>query len=129
MIIEGAERFGLAQLHQFRGRIGRGEQQSYCYLFPTRVEDATTSRLQILIETTDGFRIAEEDLKIRGPGEVYGLAQSGFGDLQVASLLDYEMIRLARREAEHLLQEDPTLKKYPLLKGKVAQKNAITHFE
>ena len=129
MIIEGAERFGLAQLHQFRGRIGRGEHQSYCYLFPTKEEDANARRLQVLAETTDGFKIAEEDLKLRGPGEVYGVAQSGFGDLQVASLLDYEMIKLARSEAETLLQKDPNLEAHPLLQGKVQQKNRVTHFE
>lgn len=129
MIIEGAEHFGLAQLHQFRGRIGRGTQQAYCYLFPTTEGDVDNRRLQIIAETTDGFKIAEEDLKLRGPGELYGIAQSGFGNLQVASLLDYDMIKLARREAEQLLKIDPKLEKYPILKGKVAQKNRAAHFE
>ncbi|MCH8748639.1 hypothetical protein IH781_02715 [Patescibacteria group bacterium] len=129
MIIEGAERFGLAQLHQFRGRIGRGEVQSHCYLFPTTDKDAVNKRLQILTETTDGFKIAEEDLKLRGPGEAYGVAQSGFGDLKIASLLDYAMIKLARTEADQLLADDPTLDQHPILKGKVEQKNLVTHFE
>jgi ATP-dependent DNA helicase RecG len=129
MIIEGAERFGLAQLHQFRGRIGRGEYQSYCYLFPTTAAAASSRRLKILTETTDGFVIAEEDLRLRGPGEVYGVAQSGFGDLKVASLLDYPMIKATRQEAERLLQEDSELKDYPILKGKVEQKNLLAHFE
>lgn len=129
MIIEGAERFGLAQLHQFRGRVGRGQHQSYCYLFPSNDEAVSNQRLQILAQTTDGFIIAEEDLKLRGPGEVYGIAQSGFSDLQVASLLDYPLIKKTRQEAEELLNQDPELKKYPILRAKVKQKNLITHFE
>src|SRR6185369_7801690 len=87
MIIEGAERFGLAQLHQFRGRIGRGEHASTCYVFPSTLTAGNAERLKVLEATTDGFVIAEEDLRLRGPGEVYGLSQSGFGDLKVASLL------------------------------------------
>ncbi len=129
MIIEGAERFGLAQLHQFRGRIGRAEHQSYCYLFPTTNEAAANERLKVLAATNDGFKIAEEDLRLRGPGEVYGLAQSGFSDLKVASLLDYATIKLARTEAERILKQDPELAKYPILQGKVRQKNIQTHLE
>ncbi|MBI4022208.1 MAG: ATP-dependent DNA helicase RecG [Candidatus Andersenbacteria bacterium] len=129
MIIEGAERFGLAQLHQFRGRIGRGEHQSYCYLFPTAAAVAANPRLTALAATTDGFVIAEEDLKLRGPGELYGVAQSGFGHLKVASLLDYPTIKQARQEAERLLAEDPTLENYHILRRKVAQKNLAAHFE
>lgn len=129
MVIEGAERFGLSQLHQLRGRIGRGELESYCYLFPTSVEAVDTERLSVIARTTDGFVIAEEDLRLRGPGEVYGLSQSGFGNLQVASLLDYPTIKAARTEAETLLNQDPELTKYPILSKKVAQKNLITHFE
>ncbi len=129
MIIEGAERFGLAQLHQFRGRIGRGEHQSYCYLFPSTPEAAKSERLHILERTTDGFVIAEEDLRLRGPGEVYGIAQSGFGDLKVASLLDFGAIQIARDEAQRILQQDSQLTQYPILRRKVEQKNTITHFE
>jgi ATP-dependent DNA helicase RecG len=129
MIIEGAERFGLSQLHQFRGRIGRGEYQSYCYLFPTNPGGVANPRLQALAATTDGFVIAEEDLKLRGPGEVYGTAQSGYSDLKVASLLDYPTIKAARTEAERILKEDPELKKFPILQKKVEQKNLLTHFE
>ena len=129
MIIEGAERFGLAQLHQFRGRIGRGEHKSYCYLFPSTDESANNERLTTLSRTTDGFKIAEADLHLRGPGEIYGTAQSGFNDLQVASLLDYDTIKLARSEAEKILTDDPELKKYPILQKKVEQKNLIAHFE
>lgn len=129
MIIEGAERFGLAQLHQFRGRIGRGKDQSYCYLFPTENTAVRNRRLSVLEKTGDGFVIAEEDLKLRGPGEVYGVTQSGFGDLKVASLLDYDTIKLARTEAQKILTSDPMLKEHPILKKKVEQKNMQTHFE
>lgn len=129
IIIEGAERFGLAQLHQLRGRVGRGRHQSFCYLFPTTAAAARSPRLAILTTTSDGFVIAEEDLKLRGPGEVYGLAQSGFGSLKVASLLDYATIKKTRTEAQRLLKEDPDLSQYPILRKKVEQKNLLAHFE
>lgn len=129
MIIEGAERFGLAQLHQLRGRVGRAEHQSYCYLFPTTQEAASGERLKILELTTDGFKIAEKDLELRGPGEIYGVAQSGFSNLKVASLLDYPTIKIAREEAERILKKDPDLKNYDILRKKVEQKNFQTHFE
>lgn len=129
MIIEGAERFGLAQLHQLRGRVGRSDKKSFCYLFPSSVKDAHSERLSVIERTTNGFRIAEEDLRLRGPGEMYGVAQSGFDNLHVASLLDYATIKLARTEAETILKSDPHLDKYPILKKKVEQKNLRTHFE
>lgn len=129
MMIEGAERFGLAQLHQFRGRIGRGKRASTCYLVPSDGSEAAHERLQLFVATNDGFKIAEADLRFRGPGEVYGLAQSGFGNLRVASLLDYKMIKLARSEAARVLEKDPMLTHYPVLRKKVEQKNAIAHFE
>ncbi|PIT98383.1 MAG: DNA helicase RecG [Candidatus Andersenbacteria bacterium CG10_big_fil_rev_8_21_14_0_10_54_11] len=129
MIIEGAERFGLAQLHQMRGRVGRGEHQSYCFLLPTTTEAAQTERLHVLAKTGDGFVIAEEDLRLRGPGEVYGIKQAGFDNLQVASLLDYPTIKAAREEADRLLTEDPELKNHDILRRKVEQKNLQTHFE
>lgn len=129
MIIEGAERFGLAQLHQLRGRIGRGEHQSYCYLFPTSQTSVESERLRILERTNDGFVIAEKDLELRGPGEIYGIAQSGFSNLKVASLLDYPTIKIAREEAERLLEQDPELKNHDILRRKVEQKNLQTHFE
>ena len=129
MMIEGAERFGLAQLHQFRGRIGRGEHESICYVVPTDAEGGDNKRLSLFASTNDGFEIAEADLQVRGPGELYGLEQSGFGSLRVASLLDYEMIKLVREEAKHILQIDPTLEQYPILRKKVEQKNAHAHFQ
>ncbi len=129
MMIEGAERFGLAQLHQFRGRIGRGEYASTCYLAPSTQEKAESKRLALFASTSDGFAIAEADLQFRGPGELYGVEQSGFGNLRVASLLDYELISLVRKEAKRILQKDPNLVHHPILQKKVEQKNALAHFE
>lgn len=129
MMIEGAERFGLAQLHQFRGRIGRGEHASTCYVVPSSENETASERLQLFASTSDGFEIAEADLRFRGPGELYGVAQSGFGNLRVASLLDYKMIKLARAEASKILQQDPDLDSHAVLRKKVAQKNSLTHFE
>ena len=129
MIIEGAERFGLSQLHQFRGRIGRGEHQSFCYLFPTTIEASRSERMAVIASSTDGFVIAEEDLRLRGPGEMYGVAQSGFAELKVATLLDYQTIKRARRQAEQILTADPELKAHPVFRKKVEQKNLKTHLE
>ncbi|HCN27862.1 MAG TPA: ATP-dependent DNA helicase RecG [Verrucomicrobiales bacterium] len=110
MFIHHAERYGLAQLHQLRGRVGRGEHTSYCVLFVKDKDDEARERLAILEETTDGFRISEEDLKRRGPGDVLGRAQSGQAPLQFAELLaDTRLVRLARRLAERTLDEDPDL--------------------
>ncbi len=119
MIIEGAERFGLPQLHQFRGRVGRGEHQSYCLLFTESQNEKTKQRLSSLVSCYDGFSLAKIDLKFRGPGEVYGTAQKGFPDLKIASLFDYELIKKARAQAIKLIKKDPTLKAYPQLKEKL----------
>ncbi len=111
MYIHHAERYGLAQLHQLRGRIGRGEHTSYCVLFVADKDEEAKSRLAIMEETTDGFRISEEDLKRRGPGDVLGKAQSGQAPLKFAELLaDTRLVRLARQLAEKTLDEDPLLK-------------------
>lgn len=111
MYIHHAERYGLAQLHQLRGRIGRGEHTSYCVLFVPDKEEEAKTRLAIMEETTDGFRISEEDLKRRGPGDVLGKAQSGQAPLKFAELLaDTRLVRLARQLAEKTLDEDPLLK-------------------
>lgn len=110
MYIHNAERFGLAQLHQLRGRIGRGEHTSYCVLFVKDKDEEAKSRLAIMEETTDGFRISEEDLKRRGPGDVLGKAQSGQAPLKFAELLaDTRLVRLARQLAEKTLDEDPQM--------------------
>ena len=114
MLIEGAERFGLSQLHQLRGRVGRGPYKSYCLLMISseRVSPASYYRLKVLEETTDGFKIAEEDLKLRGPGELLGVKQSGVADFRVADLLkDREILESARDWAVRLVKEDPLLMK------------------
>ncbi len=123
IMIEGAERFGLAQLHQFRGRVGRGQHQSYCILVSDADNEQTAQRLQAMEETRDGFVLAEIDLKLRGPGEFLGKRQSGTPDLKLANLADLSLLQAARREAEAILDEDPNLATpdYRLLGQKVAQ--------
>ena len=119
MVIEHAERFGLSQLHQLRGRVGRSDKESFCFLIAHRLRPGTEAwrRLKVLCETNDGFRIAEEDMKIRGPGELLGTKQSGYLSFRRADLVrDYDMLAVAREEAFALLEEDPELKKHPLLK-------------
>lgn len=108
MVIEQAERFGLAQLHQLRGRVGRGAEQSYCILVTGPLNDASRERIRTLVESTDGFHIAEMDLKLRGPGEFFGTRQAGMPSLRVANILrDAELLELARREATGFLQSGP----------------------
>ncbi|MDT8305237.1 MAG: ATP-dependent DNA helicase RecG [Anaerolineae bacterium] len=109
MVIEGANRFGLAQLHQFRGRVGRGEHQSYCLLVSDAASLDAEERLQALEQTNDGFQLAEKDLELRGPGEFFGRRQSGMPELRLASLLDLQLLELARGEAQALFAEDPEL--------------------
>ena len=111
MLIEGADRFGLAQLHQFRGRVGRGADQSYCLLLAESPSLEAQQRLRIMQETTDGFRLSEADLQMRGPGEFFGTRQSGLPDFRIASLLDTRLIELARTEAASILEQDPGLSK------------------
>ena len=118
MVIENAERFGLAQLHQLRGRIGRGGNKSYCVLAGTAKSEDSWRRLKVMEETTDGFKIAEEDLRLRGPGDILGTDQSGLPPLRFGDpLRDFEMLRRAKTDAETLLRADPELKKYPPLKA------------
>ena len=109
MIIEGAERFGLAQLHQFRGRVGRGAYPSFCYLLSDDPSNEAKQRLSILEDTTDGFSLAQADLELRGPGDLYGTAQSGLPNLRVATLLDAPLIEATKVEATQLLDTDPEL--------------------
>jgi ATP-dependent DNA helicase RecG len=109
MLIEGADRFGLAQLHQLRGRVGRGADQSYCMLLSEAASLEGEERLRVIEGTTDGFRLAEEDLRIRGPGEFLGTRQSGLPDLKVATLADIGMVQEARDAAFRLIEQDPHL--------------------
>ncbi|WP_218079999.1 ATP-dependent DNA helicase RecG [Anthocerotibacter panamensis] len=123
MLIEHAERFGLAQLHQLRGRVGRGAAQSYCLLMHYTQSEAAQQRLQVLVNFQDGFAIAEMDLRLRGPGAVLGTRQSGLPDLALSSLsTDQQTLTLARQEAQHLLQRDPALKDHPLLHQEVQRR-------
>jgi ATP-dependent DNA helicase RecG len=112
MLVEGANRFGLSQLHQFRGRVGRGEYASYCFLLADSSSQEGEQRLSIIEQTLDGFRLAEEDLKLRGPGEFFGTRQSGLPDLKVANLGDVKVLEDARREAQEIFARDPMLVQY-----------------
>lgn len=104
MLIEGAERFGLSQLHQFRGRVGRGKVQSYCFLYTDSSSENTVARLKAMTDHSDGFMLAEIDLKLRGPGEVYGVRQSGMPDLKVANLMNGILLDRVRKAAENFIQ-------------------------
>ncbi|MFA5354943.1 MAG: ATP-dependent DNA helicase RecG [Thermodesulfovibrionales bacterium] len=118
MVIIHAERFGLAQLHQLRGRVGRGADQSFCILLCYNAHGDAQRRLEVMVETTDGFRIAEEDLEIRGPGEFFGTRQSGLPDLKAANLVrDARLVEIARKDAFSLLEQDPGLGSHPVLRG------------
>ncbi len=129
MMIEGAERFGLSQLHQFRGRVGRSDLQSYCFLFTTEESQQNRQRLKAMEKSSNGFELAEEDLKIRGPGSLYGVAQSGLPDVAMQNLSNIFLIEKTRTEAKELLEKDPELKNYPLLKERLKQFTTKIHFE
>lgn len=129
MMIEGSERFGLAQLYQFRGRVGRGEHQSFCFLFTDSSSQTTHKRLSALLEAQNGFELAEKDLEIRGPGEFLGESQTGIPDLAMKALKNPELIKISREAAEKLIKEDPELKNYPLLKKKLELFKKEVHLE
>ena len=111
MLVDGADRFGLAQLHQFRGRVGRGQHQSFCLLLADSPGQEARERLKIVARIHDGFELAEEDLRLRGPGDYLGTRQSGLPDLKVARITDHDILALARREATRILDADPDLEK------------------
>ena len=120
MVIENAERFGLSQLHQLRGRVGRGRHKSYCVLVSDNKGEENKQRLKVMSSTSDGFAIAEEDLKLRGPGDFFGSRQHGLPSLRVADLsCDLSLLHETQSAAEQLLAADPALKNHPLLKARV----------
>ncbi len=129
MIIEGAERFGLAQLYQIRGRIGRREEQSYCFLATTSQSLKTNQRINALIKAKSSFELAEKDLQIRGPGEFMGVKQSGFPDIAMEGLKDIKLVEKAKESAQKILEADPLLNQYPILKQQVMSFRNKIHFE
>jgi ATP-dependent DNA helicase RecG len=128
MVIEASDRFGLAQLHQLRGRVGRGEHQSYCFLFPESNSEMSRKRMKAMCDHSDGFKLAEIDLELRGPGEVYGIRQSGIPDLKMASLSNHELLKLARDEAELILKDDPMLEKFPELAYRASMDEVVIDY-
>jgi len=129
MVIEGAERFGLAQLHQFRGRVGRAGYQSYCLLFTDSSAKKTKQRLKALVTSESGFALAEKDLKIRGPGDFKGARQWGIPDLMMNSLTDARLVEKTRESAKKVLIKSPQLKKYPVLRAKLRKFKEKIHLE
>ncbi|PIU77029.1 DNA helicase RecG [bacterium CG_4_10_14_0_2_um_filter_33_32] len=129
MMIENADRFGLAQLHQLRGRIGRAGEQSFFMLFTDSKNPQTIERLKMLSKITDGFKLAEYDLSLRGPGATFSIKQSGYVEFKLASFTDYDLIKDAKEMAESIIAKDPSLKRYPLLKEKIRSIEEIVHLE
>jgi ATP-dependent DNA helicase RecG len=136
MMIEGSERFGLAQLYQLRGRVGRGEHQSFCFLFTDLPvgrqgsdSKATSDRLKAILEAKNGFELAEKDLKLRGPGEFIGQKQTGLPDIAMRGLQDIELIKQSRTAALKLIQNDSSLKKHPLLAERLGEFKQKIHPE
>ena len=130
IVIEGAERFGLAQLHQLRGRVIRSSHQAYCYVFAESKTEKTVQRLRAFKNSSNGFELAEYDLKLRGPGELSGNKQWGISDIGMEALKNLKMVEAARAEAEYLLSQDEKLSKYPLLNNKLSRrKEEEIHFE
>jgi ATP-dependent DNA helicase RecG len=127
IIIEGAERFGLAQLHQLRGRVVRSVHQAYCYVLTTN--GGTSKRLQAFVKAKNGFELAEQDLKIRGPGELYGRNQSGMSDVGMEALKNIKMVETARAEAQKLITQDPTLQKHRILQAMITARQEKIHLE
>ena len=129
IIIEGAERFGLAQLHQLRGRVVRSNHQAYCYIFAEAKSQKTMDRLTALKTAKNGFELSELDLSLRGAGELAGTKQWGISDLGMEAIKNIKMVEAARTEATRLIDEDPELLSYPALRLKVEHKNKHFHFE
>lgn len=129
MLIEGAERFGLAALHQLRGRVGRGEHQAYCYLAPASDGATSVQRLQAMERTSDGFRLAQIDLDLRGPGQIYGLRQHGTLDLRFAGLDDTELIATTRQAADDFVHDKAAMLQYPHTMQQIHALKAVTSLD
>jgi len=129
MMIEGADRFGLAQLHQFRGRVGRADHQSYCFLFTDSQSQNVYERLEFLSREADGFKIAEYDLQLRGAGNMYGKEQHGILEFKIASFQDYKLIELTQTLARDIIEKDPRLGSYPTIKKKLEEEGGAVHLE
>ncbi len=129
MIVEDADRFGLAQLHQYRGRVGRRKAQGYCFLLAPKVQAQSNQRLQAMTEFSNGFELAKADLQFRGPGEVYGLEQKGFPELQMANFYDIELMKKAREAALQILSKDPSLANLPAIAVKLGDWQERAHLE
>ena len=129
IVIEGAERFGLAQLHQLRGRVLRGTHQAYCYLFSETTSEKTFERLKALTTAKNGFELSEIDLTLRGAGELGGGKQWGISDIGMEAIKNIKMVEAAREEAKRILTEDLALLCYPLLRARLVSRGAPTHFE
>lgn len=130
MYVEGAERFGLAQLHQLRGRVGRGAYQSRCYLHPTGIlGEIARMRLQAVVDSQDGFDLAEKDLQLRGSGNIFGTEQSGFDQFKLGTMHDIDLMSFAKDFAKEILDESPDLTHYPPLKERLLEYVDAVHFE
>ena len=126
MVVEGANRFGLAQLHQLRGRIGRGQSNSYCLLFSDSENEIAKKRLEMMVRSNDGFDIAEYDLSLRGPGELFSTRQHGLPDLKIADIVaDYDLLVMARKDAFQMVKDDPSLSR---LENRTIRKVLIEKF-
>ena len=129
IIIEGAERYGLAQLHQLRGRVMRSEHQAYCFLLTESTAETARKRLTALVQAKNGFELAELDLALRGAGALIGAKQWGISDIGMEAIRNLKLVEIAREEAKSLIEKDPNLDRYPLLKKEALSENASIHFE
>ena len=130
IVLEGAERFGLAQLHQLRGRVIRSNHQAYCYVFADTKTDKTLNRLKALKDAKNGFELAEYDLKFRGTGALYGQKQWGISDIGMEAIKNIKMVEAARTEAKNMIEKDSSLGNYPILQQKLSHRQSeAIHFE
>jgi ATP-dependent DNA helicase RecG len=130
MYVEGAERFGLAQLHQLRGRVGRGEHQSYCFLHPSGIlGEVARERMKAIENSQDGFDLAEKDLQLRGPGNIFGTEQSGFEQFKLGTMHDIDLMSFAKDFSKEVLDQSPDLAVYPKLRDRLYKYVEEVHFE